>query len=270
MSRLAVAALAMAVAVSLASGSASAHRTWILPSSTVLSGEDPWVTLDAAVSNELFVFEYRALPLDDLSVTGPDGAAVPVENPFVGKFRSSFDLNLGTPGTYRVAIARGGLSARWRLDGKPGRWHGTRSELAAAIPRGAEEVQIWHYDNRTETFVTVGAPTPVGEVPDATGLAMVIVGHPNDLYAGETAELAFRMDGKPAAGLSVELVRGGRRHRADPGAITLTTDAQGLVRITWAEAGLYWIGAEIEGDDADADGAIRHARYSATLEVLPQ
>ena len=35
-----------------------AHRQWMLPSSTVLSGSDPWVTVDAAVSNELFYFDH--------------------------------------------------------------------------------------------------------------------------------------------------------------------------------------------------------------------
>ena len=37
-----------------------AHRQWVLPSSTVLSAADPWVTVDAAVSNELFYFDHVA------------------------------------------------------------------------------------------------------------------------------------------------------------------------------------------------------------------
>src|SRR4051812_47665795 len=32
----------------------SAHRMWLLPSATVFSGTDGWVTVDAAVSNDLF------------------------------------------------------------------------------------------------------------------------------------------------------------------------------------------------------------------------
>jgi hypothetical protein len=33
---------------------AQAHRAWLLPSATVLSGTDAWVTVDAAISNDLF------------------------------------------------------------------------------------------------------------------------------------------------------------------------------------------------------------------------
>ena len=48
-------ALALAVCLPL---SAQAHRAWMLPSATVLSGEEPWITVDAAVSNDLFYFEH--------------------------------------------------------------------------------------------------------------------------------------------------------------------------------------------------------------------
>lgn len=54
-------ALALAVCLPL---SAQAHRAWMLPSSTVLSGEDPWVTVDAAVSNDLFYFEHVPLQIE--------------------------------------------------------------------------------------------------------------------------------------------------------------------------------------------------------------
>ena len=33
---------------------ANAHRAWVLPAATVLSGENAWVTFDAAVSNDIF------------------------------------------------------------------------------------------------------------------------------------------------------------------------------------------------------------------------
>lgn len=56
-------ALALAICLPL---SAQAHRAWMLPSATVLSGEDPWITVDAAVSNDLFYFEHFPLQLDGI------------------------------------------------------------------------------------------------------------------------------------------------------------------------------------------------------------
>ena len=66
----------IASAVSMLSASAHAHRTWLLPSATVLSGKEQWVTVDAAVSNDLFYFEHNPLQLDNLSVVAPDGSSV--------------------------------------------------------------------------------------------------------------------------------------------------------------------------------------------------
>src|SRR5690606_27185828 len=40
---------------------AEAHRVWMLPSATVLSGNEAWVTVDGAVSNDLFYFEHVPL-----------------------------------------------------------------------------------------------------------------------------------------------------------------------------------------------------------------
>src|SRR5262245_8245144 len=113
--------LALAALAPLA---AHAHRQWLLPSTTVLAGNDPWVTVDAAVSNDLFIFEHVPMRLDNLAVTGPDGNAVKPENQATSKFRSSFDLHLTQPGTYRVAVVNNGIFASWKVNGQTNRWRG--------------------------------------------------------------------------------------------------------------------------------------------------
>ncbi|MCF5951314.1 DUF4198 domain-containing protein, partial [Xanthomonas perforans] len=80
--------------------SALAHKAWLLPSQTVIAGDAPWITVDAAVSNDLFYFNHVPLRLDNLSITAPDGSALTPENPATGKYRSVFDLQLTQPGTY--------------------------------------------------------------------------------------------------------------------------------------------------------------------------
>jgi uncharacterized GH25 family protein len=52
------AALALVLGIPLG---AEAHRVWLLPSATVLSGGEDWVTVDAAVSNDLFYFEHMPM-----------------------------------------------------------------------------------------------------------------------------------------------------------------------------------------------------------------
>lgn len=81
-----------------AAAPAQAHRQWMLPSSTVLSGDDVWVTVDAAVSNDLFYFEHQPLRLDAVKAWAPDGSEAPIENKATGRYRSTFDVHLTQKG----------------------------------------------------------------------------------------------------------------------------------------------------------------------------
>lgn len=261
---------AFVLALLLTPPAAEAHRTWLLPSSTVLSGQAPWVTVDAAVSNDLFIFEHRPMRLDSLTVLGPKRETVAVRNQSTGQFRSTFDVQLETTGTYKIAIAGSGYSASYELDGKTKRWRGAKAEFTTAIPAGAKNVKLAKFHNRTEVFVTSGAPTPGALEPTGQGLEMKPITHPNDLFAGEPAVFQFINDGKPAAGLAVEVVPGGIRYRNQLKSMKMTTDAEGRITVTWPEAGMYWIGTSVRDDTPDADGAVSRSRYSVTLEVLPQ
>ena len=94
--------------------SANAHKQWLQPSATVVAGNDPWISVDAAVSNNLFYFDHVAMRTDNIVVTAPDGSNVPLQNAHTGKLRSVFDIELNKPGTWlsggqqqRLCIARG-------------------------------------------------------------------------------------------------------------------------------------------------------------------
>ena len=149
----------MLALLALAPGACLAARAWLLPSQTIVARAGGWVTFDAANSDDLFSFNQGAMPVDQLSVTGPDGNAVAAQNIAKGKTRSSFDLELRAPGTYRVAVAGDTVMARWEEEGKPKRWRGTAAEMAANIPANAAKLEVEQMQRRVETFVTVGTPT---------------------------------------------------------------------------------------------------------------
>ncbi|MGE6531744.1 DUF4198 domain-containing protein [Pseudomonas sp. NPDC077382] len=283
-------ALALAVCLPL---SAQAHRAWMLPSATVLSGEDPWVTVDAAVSNDLFYFEHfplrlkgigdldnapaggppgmRPRPVPELQLIAPDGSQLKAENGSLGRYRSTFDLHLTLKGTYKLAVANEGLFASWNEDGKQQRWMGNPGSFAKDVPTNAETLKVSQTSNRMEVFVTSGNPTRDVLKPTGKGLELSPVTHPNDLFAGETAEFVFLLDGKPAADVAISVIPGGNRYRDELGEIKATTDAQGKVSITWPDAGMYWLEAELTSEKGISKPATeRRASYSATLEVLPQ
>ena len=284
-------ALALALAAALPM-TASAHKQWIIPSQAVLNGSDVWVTFDAAVSNQLFFPDHVPMRLDGITVTAPDGSSAELANGATGKYRSTFDVQLEQQGTYRIANANSGMSARWdtpaslaakakaEAEGKPATGPAMRGgflrsatveDLATKVPADAQNLQVTETVRRVETFVTNGAPNATALAPAGNGIELEPVTHPNDLFAGEEATFRMLVDGKPAAGLEFEIVRGGTRYRNSQDDIAATTDAEGLLRVTWPEAGIYWLETSLQDDKASLPQATgRRLGYVATREVLPQ
>lgn len=260
-------ALTIAAALPLSS---HAHKAWLLPSATV-STTNQWITVDAAVSNDLFYFNHVPMALDALKVIAPDGSALQPENGHTGKYRSTFDVHLEQNGTYKLAIANHGLFATYEENGQRKRWRGTPERFAQEIPATAKNVRVSEAQSRIETFVTAGKPTQTALKPTNKGLELVPVTHPNDLYAGEPAEFRFLLDGNPATDLGVTIIAGGTRYRDQPNEIQLKTDASGELSVTWPGPGMYWLEAERQDHKTSIPQAKeRSATYIATFEVLPQ
>jgi uncharacterized GH25 family protein len=247
---------------------AQAHRAWLLPSATVLSGETAWVTFDGAISNSLFYFEHHALDLDGLVILDPDGEPVEAQNKASGKYRSVFDAELVKDGTHTFEIHNQGVFGSYLIDGERKRWRGTAEDVDS-LPANAEELRLTEIDRRMQVFVTKGAPTDKGFTATGEGLEMLPVTHPNDLFTGEKARFRFRLDGQPAANLEVLLIRDGIRYRDQVQETRLTTDSQGQIAVTFDEPGMYWMEVEAETPSQTLEGGSRRLSYSATLEVLP-
>ncbi len=292
-----LAAIALLVSLPL---SAQAHRIWMLPSATVLSGDDPWVTVDAAVSNDLFYFEHHPLRLanigadDDgppaaaakgpkgkgparrggrpaeLVVIAPDGSTVEAQNGSTGRYRSTFDVHLKQKGTYRIAAINEMLFASYKLGGETKRWRGTADTLSKDIPANAEDVKVTEGYNRVELFVTSGKPTDTALKSTGKGLELLPVTHPNDLMVGETVKFRFVADGKPAANMAVKVIPGGIRYRDKLGEMDFKTDGEGILSFKVEAPGMYWLNASMSDLPSTINKATRRVGYTATLEFLPQ
>lgn len=248
---------------------AHAHKFWMLPSHTVVS-EPQWITVDASISNEIFGFE-RAYPIDNVKVTGPDGQTIAIENAQRLNSRSVFDLRLEQEGSYRLAIAQPGFFLMYEVDGERKRARGNDAEkILRELPENASKVRLTESFNRLETFVTLGAPSTTALDTTGKGLEMEMVTHPNDLYAGETASWRLLIDGKPAKGLTVEIVPGGTRYRDSQMDWSVTSDKKGMVDITWPGAGRYFLEVSATDNNTTHKKANeRRLQYVATVEVLP-
>jgi len=266
---------------------AHAHRVWILPSMTVLSGTDQWVSVEAAVSNNLFFPNHRPVNLAQVQVTAPDGSPVELKNATGGQIRSSFELHLEKQGTYVISLRPGGrggpggpggpggqqgsLMGTWEENGKVQRWRGTPETLVSENMAAKPGFKLRSSGGRRVfAFVTCGAPTTENLKPTGKDLELEFITHPTDLVAGEPSTFRVLLDGKPVAGAEVAIVRGDDRFRNDAGEITLHTDAEGLVKIDWPVAGRYWM--EVTASVLDELHGVPHEKsfvYIATLEALP-
>jgi len=259
-----------ALTLSLQFSTAQAHSVWLEPSSTVLS-KAAYITVAGAAGNDKFHYNHAALRglNENFTAIAPDGSTVAPENLMAGKLRTVFDLNLTQSGTYRLAVASEGIMASWKEGEQTKRFRGNAEAFAKDVPANATDLRVNEGVNRLETFVTVGKPSDIK--PIGKGLELVPITHPNDLFAGETATFRFVVDGKPAAGLEVLIMRGGSRYRNQLEEIKLTTDAEGKFSIKWPEAGMYWLDADAQDDKTTVPQAReRRLSYVATFEVLPQ
>ena len=265
---------------------ASAHRQWMVPSATVFSGKDPWVTIDAAVSNDLFFADHQPMRLDNVKVWAPDGTEGKIENSVTGRVRSTFEVKLDKPGTWKIGNSNTSLMGTYKLNGLEGRVGGrgaggpggpggqgdpSRAPTVSAdqIPAEASDVKLTEVSNRVEVYVSAGDPTTAIFKPTGKGLEFEPVTHPDELVSGETASFRFLIDGQPAAGLKVTVVPGGKRYRNDDGARDFTAGPDGIVKIDWPTAGLYWINASVTDDKPTAPRATaRRMGYTTTVEVL--
>jgi len=268
----------IALALAGAAFSAQAHKPWLLPSSSLVDSKDAWVTVDAAISEGLFDIDHQPLKLDGIVITGPDGAKVDMQNAMTGRLRSTFDVKLAKPGTYKIALVSQSVMASWKVNGEMKRWRGSEAELAANVPAKADELNVSRTFGRLETFVSANTTDEAVFKPTGVGLELVPVTHPNDMRAGEEAKWKFLLDGKPAADQAFSLIPGGVRYRGTLGEIRMTTDAKGEVAFKIPQAGMYLVSSSWPAPPAAQAGQqagprpmpARRVTYAATVEVLPQ
>ncbi|HEY1102931.1 MAG TPA: DUF4198 domain-containing protein [Burkholderiaceae bacterium] len=264
-----------------------AHMTWILPNQTQLSGKEPVVSVDAAVSEDLFSFE-RGLKLDAVVITGPDGAAVAAENRSSARHRDSFDVKLVKDGTYRISNVSQSLMASYKQGSETKRFRGTVEAFAKEVPADAEVLSASITHSRQQTFVSKEDPGTPAFAPEGRGLELLPLGVATDLSDGDNTRFRLLLDGKPLPDATVKLLRDGNRYRYKLGELTLKTDAKGEFSVQWSEPGRYWLGASYParaaapavvtvpsavppaGSGGTRDKPLQRASLSATFEVLPK
>lgn len=260
--------------LSLAMGS-QAHPMWILPHQFNLSTEQDkgeWVTFDASASHTVFSPD-KGIPLDNARVMSPDGDRQPIGQFLKGPRRSVFDLYLDQNGTYLIKAQRPTLYFTSYKSGKrdtPKRMMANKQVAKARLPKDAREVTTTLIDISTATYVTNNAPSDSVLKPSQKGFEVVFDTHPSDIITGEEVNMVVHLDGKPVAGVEIEITPHGSKYRDERGSIKLTTQADGKVSFVPEAAGpwlfLASLQSELSSPLADSQRSMRYI----TLEVQPE
>ena len=182
-----------------------------------------------------------------------------------------FDVQLTQQGTYRIAENGGTFFAGWLEDGKEVRRRGSLEQFLSESIDLKPAVQFMYSARRVESYVTLGAPNIGAFEVSGVGLEFVPITHPNDSYAGELIRFGFLMNGEPASGVELEVIKGEDRYRDVSGVQTVTANEMGEVELTFDQPGQYWLSAQAQGSTViqDIDMALL-STYALTFEVLPQ
>lgn len=264
----------------------SAHGRYILPSHTVLSGQnEQTVSFTASISNDIF---HPDMPLGShqnseqkLSpmlqnmfkqlqtyVIQPDGQKSPMNWHAMARF-SVADLNPTQDGTYKVVMFQPAflLTTFKREDGVRDRVFGPNPK----IPDEATEVVKRQVSSRVETFISKNAPNRRVLEQLQEGLELGGVSHPNDLFINEPVQLQLFYNGQALKQKAeIILVYNGTKHRNQREEIKITSDTQGNFQYQFTQAGFYWLEVDYSLPGEKGSGIDwQHFTLYTTLEVFP-
>lgn len=259
--------LLLAALLAVSSQAVFAHTLWVMPSHFVLSGDDTWISVDISAANMTFVPDKGVSP-DNLSIVFPDGSRHKFAQSYQGKRKSQADHQLVAEGTY--LIENGGAPryfTMFEVNGERKRIMADKKAAASQLPAGATKVTTSRGQSKALAVVTVKAPNRTAITPKGEGFEVNFVTHPADYVAEDEIKWQLLIDGKPAAGVKVELSREAELYRNDAGRINAETDAEGKLNFTPEYAGRYVLEASYQADtQSDLADAVR-ASLTLTFEV---
>lgn len=245
----------------MVSFSALAHTPYLKPFSFEPVAGDR-VTLDASFAEKFFVPE-AAFNSDTFVVITPSGESVAPESKVDLKTRTVLEHALPEEGTYRFSTGSrfGAVFRTYELDGERRSVRGDEEP----IPEGANVILHFQSVTKAEAYVSKGAPSNTVLAAQNSGLEIVPVSHPNNLFAGDAFEFQVLFDGEPMANFELNAHHGRDQFSEDKG-ITLTTDAQGKAVLTAENQGVYLIFARHRAP-APSDAAAPTYSHTTTLTV---
>ncbi len=245
-------------------GHASADTSYLRPNWFTTATSDI-VTVQSSFTED-FSNPSIGVKSDAWTVVGPDGAKAEFKTKTELTQLTALEAATAKPGTYRLSTGErlGRIGPQILIDGKwqpfaPGR----------DVPEGAQTRQS-QTTTVADVYVTRGAPTTAPVITRINALELKPVTHPNDVYLDTGFQFHVLLNGKPVANQSVEIWREGGAYEAPAYRNTVSSAADGSIKLTFDKPGVYLIWTRHSADaPAGAATPVRSYTTSLTLEVQP-
>ncbi|PSW17637.1 DUF4198 domain-containing protein [Photobacterium sanctipauli] len=255
----------------LAPAIAAAHPLWLLPSHfSVSKQEGDWVTVDVTASHGTFIADKPA-SAHNARVIMPDGSEQRPDHVMRGKRRSVFDFFFVEPGTHKIVNQfEPSYMTTYKIGNRDTerRIRASKAERELQVPEQARDVTTTRMVRKSESYVTVMAPSTTALEPKGQGLELLPITHPADIIEQEETTFQFLFNGQPVEAVEATITRDGTFYRAAQEEITVVSGSDGKVTFTPDQAGRYvlqtYTRQPIDNDPmADMDGTM----LSVTFEV---
>ena len=284
-----------------------AHSRWLVPSHTILSGEQAEVVaLDFSISNDIFhpdvsfggsLLYQKPLPPEatdpaikamqqkrranmasqagqaKVLVIAPDQMITQISDiADVGR-KSVAAALLDQSGTYHIQVVQPPvlLTLYKGEDGKPAREFGSREQTQSLLPPGASDIKVLRVINTVDTYISRNQISDAVLKPSNSGLEMIFHSHPNEIFVGEQSNGTVLFNGKAVpANTELKIVRNDTRYRNQRNVKTVHTDAKGQFVIAWQTPGLYLVEVEYSPPQAAEGADLERYGVYTTLEVNPE
>jgi hypothetical protein len=268
---------------------ARAHTPYLLPNA--FDAERDHVTLQGSLTEDDYFrpdIALKATSYVEITPTGEHQALAPAA---VLKDLALVEAALPEPGTYRFStgalvgrhMRMAEVGGRWLMvrptgaperrgseggtsAGHPQHAEGPPTITEADLPPGAKTVEV---DNvmTAETYVSKGAPTDATLKPTGQGLELKPLVHPNSIYVDAGFPFQLLVDGRPAAGLPVDVYREGDVYDEKKLTSETRTDGDGRGKVAFDRPGVYLLTARTPGRSPGEAPQPRSYVYSLTFEV---
>lgn len=242
-----------------------AHTPYVLPNAFSTS-KGKKVTAVSSFTEEFFVPDFK-VESDDFHLVLPDGTRSEYGNTVVLDQVTVLENELETEGTYRLSTGDR-LGRKFTMKRVEDGWDYIRGGMGEGgeretIPEGVETAEFQSHTVAV-AYVTKGAPTQDAVGQTGTGLEIVPITHPSEIYVDDGFELQLTFNGDPVKKHEMKVYRQGGKYEEPNYEIVTSTNKKGKVSLEFGEPGVYVVMTRHQ-DEAPGGSETPYRSYTISL-----